>query len=99
LVITKNIIGEAKVTIFTNKRSELEIVQQLLYLATMDTKKTRLMYQTNLCYSHFLAYMEFLTKKGFLEIKNEDHAGPIYHTTEKGKHFLESIQTVMVQVK
>lgn len=85
--------------IFTNKRSELEIVQQLLYLATTDTKKTHLMYQTNLCYSHFLAYMEFLMKKGFLEEKIEDHTRTIYCTTEKGKHFLDSIQTVLIQVK
>jgi predicted transcriptional regulator len=62
-------------------------------------KKTPLMYQTNLCYSHFLAYMQFLIKKGFLGEKIEDHTGTIYYTTEKGRQFLESIETVLVQVK
>jgi len=95
----KNSIGEEYVLIFTNKRSELEIVEQLLHLATTGTKKTHLMNQTNLCCSHFLVYMQFLMNKGFLGEKIEDHTGTIYYTTEKGRQFLESIETVFAQVK
>jgi predicted transcriptional regulator len=86
--------------IFETKRSELEIVEELLSLAREETKKTWLMYQTNLCYSQFVMYLDFLIEKKFLEKHNGTATGTsTYKITETGKQFLESINTVLVQVK
>jgi predicted transcriptional regulator len=86
--------------IFETKRSELEIVEEILSLAREETKKTWLMYQTNLCYSQFVLYLNFLIEKKFLEIHNGVAYGTsTYMITEKGKQFLQSIDTVLVQVK
>jgi len=76
----------------------MEIIAQMLSLAQQETKKTRLMYQTNLCYNQLVYYMDFLLKKGFLDSKNNGK-GNVYFITEKGKEFLENIDKVLVQVK
>lgn len=85
--------------IFKNKRSESEIIGQILTLAKENVKKTRLMYQTNLCYNHFIEYMNFLLKKEFLEVKKGNPNGNIYYITKKGKKFLESVKNVLEQAK
>ena len=85
--------------IFSNKRSELEIVAQMLSLAREDVKKTPLMYQTNLCYTHFIEYMDFLLEKGFLGVKNGDPSGKVYYISEKGKKFLDHINGTLKLVK
>jgi predicted transcriptional regulator len=85
--------------LFDNKRSELEIMGQLLDLAQEDIKKTALMYKTNLCYNHFIRYFEFLLKKKFLGVKKSNPTGNIYYTTQKGEKFLESIKNVLDQMK
>ena len=85
--------------IFRNKRSELEIIDQILSLATEDIKKTPLMYQTNLCYNLFNEYMGFLLEKEFLGVKECNPIGKIYYTTEKGKKFIENIKNVLYQVR
>jgi predicted transcriptional regulator len=86
--------------IFKTKRSELEIVEEILSLAREETKKTWLMYHTNLCYSQFVFYLNFLLEKKFLEEHNGSISGTnTYKITEKGKQFLESIITVLVQAK
>ena len=67
----------------------------MLTLAFEETKKTYLMYQTNLSYNQLVCYMDFLLGKGFLEERN---GGNNYHyvITDKGKIFLDSIEKVMV---
>ena len=85
--------------IFGNKRSELEIVYQILSLAQSDIKKTRLMYQTNLCYSHFLEYMDYLMEKEFLDVKYGNPVGRVYYTTEKGQQLLQHISTVLNDIR
>jgi predicted transcriptional regulator len=86
--------------IFDTKRSEIEIVEKMLSLAQQETKKTWLMYQTNLCYSQFVLYLNFLLEKNFLETHNRSANGTMtYKITAKGKQFLESINTVLIQAK
>ncbi|MFW6120295.1 MAG: winged helix-turn-helix domain-containing protein [Petrotogales bacterium] len=84
--------------IFDNKRSELEIVAELLSLALKETKKTRLMYQTNLCNSHFKDYMDFLLGKGFITIQN-GNPNRYYVTTERGRELLSGIKSVLSLLK
>jgi len=85
--------GGRCILIFKNKRSESEIMYQLLLLATTnEVRKTHLMYKTNLCYNHFIEYMNFLLEKKLLEAKGGNPTGSVYYTTEKGKKLLETIK-------
>ena len=81
-----------------NKRDEIEIIAQMLKFACTETKKTHLMYKTNLCYNQLVYYMDFLLEKGFLDVKNGSNNN-LYFITDKGREFLENIQKVIVQVE
>jgi predicted transcriptional regulator len=85
--------------IFKNRRNEFEIIQQLLSLSLNGTKKTRLMYQTNMCYSQFNEYLHCLLEKKFLEPRNRNPHGALYFTTEKGKKLLDSVNNTLLQAK
>lgn len=80
--------------IFEKKRSEMEIIGEMLSFARKDIKKTRLMYQTNLCHGHFHRYLGFLLDKQFLDIKNGSSEGCFYFVTEKGREFLSCLNQV-----
>ena len=85
--------------IFGNKRSESEIIAQILYSAGEEAKKTQLLYKANISYTHFIKYFNFLLDKQFIEVKNGKTVGKVYHTTEKGEHFLENINNVLQQIQ
>lgn len=81
--------------IFKNKRSEIEIIDEILTTAQQEPKKTCLLYKTNLCYTHFTEYLDFLLEKDFIDIKNGFHSSHTYYVTEKGEKFLDSIENVI----
>ena len=90
-------MGE-KSMIFGNKRSESEILSQILFTAEKDTKKTQLLYKANISYTHFTVYLNFLLEKKFIEAKNTTNKGTVYRITEEGKHFLKNINNVLQQI-
>ena len=85
--------------IFANKRSESEIIAQILYSAEKEAKKTQLLYKANISYTHFTKYFNFLIEKEFIKIKDQNYTGKIYKTTEKGQHLLESINKLLKYVQ
>jgi len=66
-------------------RSRMDIVAEILKIATPGAKKTQIMYGANLSYKLLNAYIDHLTKEGSLALQ-----GDRYYTTEKGKIFLEN---------
>jgi len=81
--------------IFKNKRSEIEIINEILNTARNEAKKTCLLYKTNLCYNHFVEYLDFLIDKEFINKNGEMEKGNTYLITEKGEKFLDSIENVI----
>lgn len=85
--------------IFTNKRSESEIIAQILYSAEKEAKKTQLLYDANISYTHFIKYFNFLLEKKFIKVKDQNHNRIIYQTTDKGEHFLKDINNILEQIR
>jgi predicted transcriptional regulator len=85
--------------IFTNKRSESEIIAQILYSAEKEAKKTQLLYDANISYTHFIKYFNFLLEKNFIKVKDQNLNRKIYKTTDKGEHFLKDINNVLEQIR
>ena len=85
--------------IFENKRSESEILAQILCSAKNKLKKTHLLYSTNISYSNFIKYFNFLLEKGFIEVKEGNPSGKVYQTTKKGERFLESINNLLEHIR
>ena len=85
--------------IFGNKRSEIEILAQMLNSAKNKVKKTNLLYSTNISYSNFIKYFNFLLEKEFIEEKDGNPSGKIYKTTEKGENFLDCINNLLKELR
>ena len=76
-----------------SKRSEIEIIYQILNACQNGIKKTPLLHKTNLCFPHFNSYISFLQKKGFIGLNN-NNSYQIYKITSKGEKILFNIRTL-----
>ena len=77
-----------------SRRSEIEIVRDILTLTKKGAKKTQILYQTNLSYTQLKDYLSFLLEKEFVAM-HENNSSIMYRVTEKGMELLQSINTVI----
>jgi len=92
---------------FDNRRSEIEIIGEILQLSRNGARKTEILYQGNLSYTQLQNYLAFLLDKDVLEtktiskpVKNGNNGiSKIYETTDKGLAFLEDIDKVLSYIK
>ena len=81
--------------IFNNKRTEIEIVYDLLSSAQKDIRQTRLMYRVNMPYLQFKKYLKVLMEKGLLSEKNtNNNGGKLYCVTPEGKELMKYLSIV-----
>jgi predicted transcriptional regulator len=78
------------------KRSDIDIMANILNEANEDTKKTRIMYRCNLSHSQLQVYLQILHDLGFLthHSKKEDTEPKYFRTTSKGFKFLDAYHTL-----
>ncbi len=69
------------------RRSNLEIVAEILRTAKKGAKKTRIVYGANLNFKMLNEYLEKLEAAGL--IRHSEDNGGLIETTEKGKEYLE----------
>lgn len=82
-----------------NRRSESEVIYDILKSAQKETKKTRLMYSSKMPYNHFQKYLDILIDKELLATKDSNPGGHLYYTTDKGNSFLTSMNIVFDLLK
>lgn len=73
------------------KRSSLEILQEIMRLAGQGQKKTRIMYGANLSYDMLNKYLEFLLAKGLI---TNDAASGKFGVTPTGYEFMRDLDKV-----
>lgn len=81
------------------RRSEFEIIREILMLSRHGTKRTEILYQCNLSYTQLQKYLPFLIERDIMEeqhVKNNGNSGKLYKITQKGLTFLEDIDRVLV---
>lgn len=78
------------------KRSDIDIVANILNVANKGSKKTRIMYRCNLSHRQLQVYLEFLLDMEFLslDIKKEEGKLNNFRTTSKGLRFLDAYHTL-----
>ena len=84
--------------VVNNRRSEIEIIGEILSLAKEGTKKTRILYQTNLSYTQLQNYLFYLLKSNVLTIENNNSV-KTYKTTDKGLKIIENIDKIIKELK
>jgi predicted transcriptional regulator len=70
-----------------NNRGKIQIMGDVLTLATSGIKKTHIMYKANLSYEQVHLYLSEMIGKG-LVIQDVSAEGVVYRATEKGREFL-----------
>jgi len=66
-------------------RYSLEIVRDMLFIASVKVRKTRIMYRANLSFRQTEKYLKSLLENGLLEYQNDS----CYVITRRGKDFLQ----------
>src|SRR3989339_1241792 len=72
-----------------NYRGRLEIIADILNVASRDAKKTQIMYQANLSYK---VLQRYLTEIVNAQLINYEYEKQLFQLTDKGREFLEAYQ-------
>lgn len=87
-----------------NRRSELEIINEILTLSKNGAKKTEILYQGNMSYTQLQDYLFFLIQKEILVEKklqtgNGNGSSTVYMVTEKGHNLLVDLRKTLSYLK
>ena len=70
-------------------RGRLDIIADILHVASRNAKKTQIMYQANLSYKVLQRYLAETTGASLINFEDEKHC---YLLTAKGREFLDAYQ-------
>ena len=77
-----------------HRRSNIEIIADMLRVGETGAGKTEIMYSTNMSYSQIQKYLNFLLTSGFITKLEVGNPVITYQVTEAGLKLLTSIETV-----
>ncbi len=77
------------------RRSNIEIIAEMLKAGQNGAGKTELMYTVNMSYAQLQKYLKYLLSNGLIHKVEVGNPSVRYHVTEKGAELLTSITAVM----
>ena len=77
------------------RRSNIEIIADMLRVGENGAGKTEIMYTANMSYSQIQKYLQYLVNHGFINKVNLDENMIAYQVTENGLKLLKTIDTLM----
>jgi predicted transcriptional regulator len=77
------------------RRSNIEIIADMLRVGENGAGKTEIMYTANLSYLQIQKYLDYLVNQGFVNKVNLDNTMIAYQVTENGLKLLKTIDTLM----
>jgi len=82
--------------LWVRKRSDIDIMANILSEANKSTKKTRIMYRCNLSHSQLQVYLQVLRDMGFLVSHSKKEGAKLnyFRTTSKGFKFLDAYRAL-----
>ena len=78
-----------------NRRSNIEIIADMLRVGENGAGKTEIMYSVNMSYSQLQKYLGFLMSQGFIDKVEVGNPVVTYQVTELGSKLLNSIESVI----
>jgi len=83
-------------SLWVRKRSDIDIMANILSEANESTKKTRIMYRCNLSHSQLQIYLQVLRDMGLLasHSKKEGAKMNYFRTTSRGFKFLDAYRAL-----
>jgi len=77
------------------RRSNIEIIADMLKVGENGAGKTKIMYNANLSYSQIQKYLGFLMGEGFINRLELGNPSVTYKVTDKGSKLLDSINSIL----
>lgn len=85
---------------FNKRRSEIQIIGNILDLTKDGAKKTEILYQSNMSFSQLKNYLSCLLEKNLIEegtvLNGNGITSKMFINTEKGNNLLEDIHKIMI---
>lgn len=79
----------------SRRRSNIEIIGDMLKIGENGAGKTEIMYNANMSYHQLQKYLNFLIGHGFIDKVKVGNPSVTYQVTESGLGLLKSIDTVL----
>ena len=79
----------------SRRRSNIEIIADMLRVGENGAGKTEIMYSANLSYSQIQKYLDYLVNQGFISRVNMDNTLVAYQVTDTGLKLLRAIDALM----
>ena len=94
--MTNEIHAKSNFFLVVRKRSDIDIMANILDAADKGAKKTRIMYRCNLSHRQLQVYLQLLIEMRFLKChtKKEGVKLNYFKTTSKGFKFLDAYRTL-----
>lgn len=88
-------IGSNRRTQVSRRRSNIEIIADMLRIGEKGAGKTEIMYTANMSFSQIQKYLGYLLNQGFITRVKIDNSLIAYQVTERGLKLLKAIDTLM----
>jgi predicted transcriptional regulator len=75
--------------LLNERRSDANIIVEILKAASAGAKKTEIVYRVNLNFKQVRKYLDFLGSKGLIFIDASSDGKKIYRSTDRGKAFVK----------
>lgn len=80
----------------SRRRSNIEIIADMLRIGENGAGKTEIMYSANMSYAQIQKYLGYLLTHGFIDRIEVGNPVVTYQVTEKGLGLLRNIESIMV---
>lgn len=80
----------------SRRRSNIEIIADMLRIGENGAGKTEIMYSANMSYAQIQKYLGYLLTHGFIDRIEVGNPIVTYQVTEKGLGLLRNIESIMV---
>jgi predicted transcriptional regulator len=77
------------------RRSNIEIISEMLRIGASGAGKTEIMYSANMSYRQIQKYLKFMIAQGLIDKLEIGNPSVEYVVTEKGHGLRQSIETVL----
>lgn len=85
---------EQRVTV-SRRRSNIEIIADMLRVGENGAGKTEIMYSANMSYIQMQKYLAYLVNQGFINRVDMDNTMVAYQVTDNGMKLLKAIDSLM----
>jgi predicted transcriptional regulator len=79
----------------SRRRSNIEIIADMLRIGENGAGKTEIMYSANMSYHQIQKYLDYLVNQGFVNKVDMDNTLVAYQVTDSGLKLLKAIDSLM----